>query len=162
MNAGLTLNKIDKFKIPDSVRAFETLAKSLPKVDLSQAGNVELAQTELPIKHHFSKGVYARELFIPAGAALSGEIHKYSNLNILVKGKIAVGTDKANIKIVEAPFVVVSPPGTKRIAYAIEDCIWITIHGTEETNIDLIKKEFIAESEQEYLDFTIDKQLKLI
>jgi len=64
------------------------------------------------------------------------------------------------VKRIKAPFVVVSPPGTKRIARALEDTTWLTIHGTEKTDLDLIEKEFIAQDEQDYLEFST-KQLAL-
>lgn len=120
----------------------------------------KMPQVELKVNHYFSKDIYARELYIPKGITLTGKIHKFEQLNILTKGKIKVLVDNI-IKEIEAPFVVVSPPGTKRIAYALEDCIWITIHGTDQKNIDLIEKEFIAQNEQDYLEFCGSNQLKL-
>ena len=116
-------------------------------------------QVELKVKHYFSKGVYARELHIPAGVILTGEIHKFENLNILSKGKIEVLTEKG-MQEVEAPFTVVSPSGTKRIARAITDCIWTTIHGTDENDLNIIEKTFIAKSEQEWLEFRNANQLE--
>ena len=107
---------------------------------------------ELPLKHYFSPGVYARELSIPAGTLLTGEIHKYAQLNILSKGTISVFLE-GGIQKIEAPFTVVSPPGTKRIAYAHTDCVWTTILGTNETDLAKIHTRFIAKSEQEWLDF---------
>ncbi len=109
-------------------------------------------QVECKVIHHFSKGVYARELHIPAGVILTGEIHKFENLNILSKGKIQVLIGDA-IQEVEAPFTVVSPPGTKRIARTLTDCVWTTIHGTDEKDLDIIERTFIAKSEQEWLEF---------
>jgi len=64
------------------------------------------------------------------------------------------------IKEVEAPFTVVSPEGTKRIAYTLTDCVWTTIHGTDETDINAIEKHFIAKSEQEWLEFCNANQLE--
>lgn len=117
-------------------------------------------QLELKVKHHFSHGVYAREILIPADTILTGEIHKFENLNILTKGKIKVSIGD-EIEIIEAPFVVVSPPGTKRIAHTLTDCIWITIHGTFDRNLDNIKSEFIANNLQEWLEFSNSDQLVL-
>lgn len=128
--------------------ALEAVMKSMPQVELKTI-------------HHFSKDVYARELHIPAGVTLIGEIHKFRNLNILSKGKMLVTTEEG-MQEVEAPFTVVSPPGTKRAAYALTDCIWTTIHGTDETDVDLIEAKFIAHTEQEYLDFVGANQLRLI
>lgn len=122
--------------------------------------NIVLQHEQVPIetKHYFSKGVYAREISIPKGVILTGHIHKYTNLNIISKGKIRVLIDDKLVDI-EAPATIVSPPGTKRIAIALEDTIWTTIHGTDETNIDKIEHQFIAHNEQEYLEF--EKQLQL-
>lgn len=117
-------------------------------------------QVECKVIHHFSKGVYARELHIPAGTILTGEIHKFENLNILSKGKIQVLISDI-IQEVEAPFTVVSPPGTKRIARALTDCVWTTIHGTNEIDLNIIERTFIAKSEQEWLEFCGHSQLEL-
>lgn len=119
----------------------------------------QVPQVELKVKHYFSKGVYARELHIPAGVILTGEIHKFENLNILSQGKIEVLTEKG-MQEVEAPFTIVSPAGTKRIARAITDCIWTTIHGTDENDLNIIEKTFIAKSEQEWLEFRNANQLE--
>lgn len=105
-----------------------------------------------PVKHYFSHGVYAREIFIPKGTVLIGKIHKYTQLNIMSKGELSVLTEEG-IKRVKAPFTIVSPPGTKRIAYAHEDTIWTTVHGTDEIDLEKIEAHFIAQSEQDYLDF---------
>lgn len=107
---------------------------------------------ELPVKNHFSKGVYARELFIPKGTVLTGEVHKYTNLNIMSQGELSVLTENG-IERIKAPFTIVSPPGTKRVAYAHEDTIWTTIHGTDEIDVEKIKLEFIAENFEQYLEF---------
>ena len=122
------------------------------KVFAIEARMRQMPPVELTLRHFFSPGVYARELTIPAGVLLTGEIHKYQQLNILSKGTISVLLEDGIHKI-EAPFTVVSPPGTKRIAYAHTDCVWTTILGTYETEVDKIHAHFIAKTEQEWLDF---------
>lgn len=107
---------------------------------------------DLPVKHYFSEGVYARELFIPKGTVLTGKIHKYTNFNIMSQGELSVLTESGIVRI-KAPFTVVSPPGTRRVAYAHEDTIWTTIHGTYETDVDKIEEKFIAQTYQEYLEY---------
>lgn len=130
------------------------------KVFKLEQAMLAMPQLDLKVVHHFSKGVYARELHIPAGVTLIGEIHKFENLNILSAGIMLVTTEEG-MKEVSAPFTVVSPPGTKRAAHTLTHCVWTTIHGTEETNIDLIKNHFIAASEQEWLEFCNANQLEL-
>lgn len=122
------------------------------KVFAIEAEMKKQPQLELEVKNHFCNGVYARELFIPKNVIIVGKIHKYQNLNMLVKGRLMVSIDD-NITEVNAPFVVVSPAGTKRIVYAIEDSIWITIHRTDELDLNKIEEHFIAQNEQEWLDF---------
>jgi len=129
------------------------------KVNIIEAEILKHPQLDPVVKHHFSPGIYARELHIPAGAILTGRIHKYENLNILSAGEMAVLTEDG-MKRVSAPFTVVSPPGTKRVAYAFTDCVWTTILSTDETDPDVIEQFFTAGSEQEYLDFV--EQQKLI
>ena len=143
MNALVDLDITDREK----VLALEAEMKLMPQV-------------ELKVMHHFSPGVYARELHIPAGVMLTGKIHKYAQLNILSAGEISVLTENG-VKRVSAPFTIVSPAGTKRIAIAHTDCVWTTIHGTEETDVELIEKHFTVDSEEEYLTFCNADQLQL-
>ena len=129
------------------------------KVFKAEALMLQMPQRELEVKHYFSHGIYARELYIPRDTILVGKLHKFPQLNILSKGDISVLIDD-KVERIQAPFIVASPPGIKRIAYTHEDTVWITILSTEETDIDLIEEIYTASTEQEYLDF-INQQLKL-
>lgn len=102
----------------------------------------KLEQIEIQTTHHFAKGIYAREIKIPAGTVLTGKIHKTEHLNIVSQGKIAVWTEDG-MKVIEAPFTMVSRPGTKRVGYALEDTVWTTIHGTEEKDLERLETELI-------------------
>ena len=97
---------------------------------------------ELETRHHFSDGLYARELFIPAGVCIVGALHKTKHLYTVVKGKCKVATQFENIEI-EAPFMGETIPGTKRVIYAETDCVWITYHPTELTNVEEIEKAIL-------------------
>lgn len=134
-------------------------ATSIEKIQALETAMREMPQEEIPVKHYFSEGVYAREIFIKKGTVLTGHIHKYSQLNILSKGEISVSTEEG-IKRISAPFTIVSPAGTKRVAYAHEDCIWTTIHGTRETDIEKIENHFIAKDHNEYLEFCKNLMIK--
>lgn len=109
-------------------------------------------QVEIPIKHHFSQGVYAREMTVPKGVTVVGKIHKYEQLNILSAGEVLVVTDEG-VQHVKAPFTMVAPPGAKRAFYALEDSVWTVIHGTDEKDVEKIEMQFIAQSELEYKEF---------
>lgn len=142
------MSEVEKYNLSDREKA-----------SLIEAEILKYPQLDPVLKHHFSPGIYARELHIPAGAILTGRIHKYTNLNILSAGEMDVLTEDG-MQRVKAPFTVVSPPGTKRVAYAHTDCVWTTILATDETDPDAIEAHFTAGSETEFLEF-VEKQ-KLI
>jgi hypothetical protein len=58
----------------------------------------------------------------------------------------------------EASTVIKSKPGIKRVGYAHEDTVWITVHPTDETDLDKLEENLIAKSFDEVLEF-LDKPL---
>lgn len=123
----------------------------------------QLQQVELPVRHHFAntgtkRGLYGREMFIPADTVLTGKIHKYEQINVLCAGEMTVLTEQG-FRRVRPPFIIVSPPGTKRIAHAHTDCVWLTVHATPSNDVEAIEAEFIAQSEEEWQAF-LEEQKK--
>ena len=125
---------------------------------LEQAIRNELPLIDGEVVNHFSHGVYGRELRVPAGSVIVGHIHKFENMNVLLEGEMTVITEDGP-KRVGPGFLVVSPPGTKRSAYAHTACRWLTVHGTHETEIDKIEQQFIVHTEQQYLAFVESQKL---
>ena len=98
-----------------------------------------------PVKHSFADGCYIREIFNPAGELLVTKIHKKEHPFFLMKGKMSILTEEG-VKHLEAPHHGITQPGTKRIIYTHEDCVFITVHATDKTDIEEIEKEVIAEN----------------
>jgi|TARA_Y100000310_G_C20466190_1_gene707762 hypothetical protein len=96
-----------------------------------------------PLKHTFSDGLYIREIFNPKGELLVTKIHNKTHPFFLLKGEMTVLSEEGEIHI-KAPYYGVTKAGTKRIIYANEDCIFVTVHVTDKTNLDEIEKEVIA------------------
>ena len=117
-------------------------------------------QVEFPITHHFSKNIYAREMFIPKGSLLVGKIHKFQNMNIISQGHVSFFSVDGAVHV-KAPHSFVASPGVKRVIYAHEDSVWTTIHGTDETDLKRIEAIFIAKSYDEVETITED-ELKII
>jgi hypothetical protein len=42
-----------------------------------------------------------------------------------------------------APHVMVALPGTKRVGYTLTDTVWITCHGTHETDLAKLEDELV-------------------
>lgn len=95
---------------------------------------------ELPIKHYFANGMYAREMFVPAGVILTGAVHKTTHFCILSQGRVHVATGDEVLELV-APATLVAHPGAKRAIYALEDSVWTNIHATTETDLDRLAEE---------------------
>lgn len=110
-----------------------------------------LPQLDVEVVHHFGHKSYGREIHIPKGAALTGRIQKFSNINILSQGEMTVLTKSGRMERVKAPWTEITPAGTKRVGYAHEDSVWTTIFATEETDPDIIVNFFTTNDEQEYL-----------
>ena len=110
-----------------------------------------MEQLSLDIEHIFSRGVYARKMLIPKGTILTGKMHKHKHLNIMLYGDIEIATDEGT-KRINKPCIFESKAGTKRAGFAHEETVWITIHATEETDIEKIEANEIAENPLQYLE----------
>lgn len=78
--------------------------------------------------HLFSEGMYMRTLIIPKGSFIISKIHKTEHPFILLDGVISIFNEDGYSNIFKAPYVGITYPGARRIAYAEEDCKWTTIH----------------------------------
>lgn len=107
----------------------------------------QLIETE--VVHRFSHKAYVRQMTLPKGVCAVGKIHKFKQVNIILSGHISILTDEGVVEIV-APYVFTAQAGAKRAAYAHEDTVWLTVHGTELTDPDLIEEEIIAKSFEEF------------
>lgn len=98
-----------------------------------------LPQTDCPVKHHFSPGLYLREIFMPAGTVVIGRVHKTEHFNILVQGSCAIVHDDFRREILQAPMVFVSKAGVQKALCILEDMIWLTTHVSEETDLSKLE-----------------------
>ncbi len=97
-----------------------------------------------PLTHSFADGCYVREISIPADTILTGKIHKHSHPNFLMQGEVSVLTESGGIERLIAPCHMISPAGTKRAIYTHTDCVWVTVHVTDSTDLEQIEEETIA------------------
>lgn len=105
-------------------------------------------QIELPLKHHFAPGAYARECFVPAGTTVVGKIHRHAHINIISRGHGVVATEfgKMEYDARQGPYTFTSLPGTKRAVHAISETIWTTFHVTNATTPEDAETDVIIPS----------------
>ena len=96
-----------------------------------------------PVKHSFADGCYIRQIFNPANELLVTKIHKKEHPFFLMQGEMSILTEDG-VKHLKAPYHGITKPGTKRIIYTHSDCIFITVHATEETDVVKIEEQVIA------------------
>jgi len=102
-------------------------------------------------KHYFSPGIYIREITMPAGSIITGQIHRHEHLNIIVRGDVSVITQDGWKRITVGPgehFVMSSPAGMKRALRTYADTVWVTVHlnPTNETDPDKLVSMLTAVS----------------
>ena len=98
---------------------------------------------DAPLVHKFTDGMYIREIFMPAGSLWTSKIHKTEHPYVVSYGKVAVSIDADEWYEITAPYTGITTPGTRRVLFILEECIWTTFH-----RIDGMKSEFNDLSEE--------------
>lgn len=112
-------------------------------VDLGviEAYMLSLPQIEVPVEHYFGPGVYVRSITMPKGAMCLGHEQRFEHLNIMLTGSVVMYDDGV-AKVMTAPLIFTGKPGRK-VGQVIEECTWLNIFATDETDIDKLE-EMIA------------------
>lgn len=96
-----------------------------------------------PVKHTFAGGCYIREIYNPAHELIVTKIHKKEHPFFLMKGEMSILTEEG-VQNIKAPYQGVTKPGTKRAIYTHEECIFITVHATENTTVEDVEEEVVC------------------
>jgi mannose-6-phosphate isomerase-like protein (cupin superfamily) len=94
--------------------------------------------------HHFSSGVYAKQMLIPAGHVVGSHAHQYSHLSVLASGDIILEVDNVATEF-SGPACIEIKAGCEHKVFAKTDAVWFCIHATEATNADEVDAVLIAE-----------------
>jgi len=138
----------EAWEIGQEIRKRNTFREKI--TELEKEGfdnNIWMSKNKLkelnPVKHSFADGCYIREIFNPAGELLVTAIHKKEHPFFLMQGEMSILTEDG-IKHLKAPYHSITKPGTKRIIYTHTDCVFVTVHATEETDVAKIEEQVIA------------------
>jgi len=112
-------------------QVYQLLAEQVnEKIEAMEEVMLEHEQVEMPVEHRFVNGMYAREITIPKGTLLTGRVHKFGYVDIMLSGDITVATPDG-VKRLTGVNIMEGVPGRKRAGYAHEDTRWITVHKTD-------------------------------
>ncbi len=102
----------------------------IDELEFSMLNNLEPVYCHT--SHTFTDGMYIREIIMPAGSLITSKIHKTQHPYTVSMGKVAVSIDGKEWQEIEAPYTGITQPGTRRILYILEDCVWTTYHPIED------------------------------
>lgn len=117
---------------------------SLEEIRKMQSIVASVPQVHCKVEHHFSPGLYVREIFMPKGVIAVGKMHRHEHMFLLTKGKITIMTEQ-DVQIISGPHMSKSFPGIKRVVYSHEDSIILNFHPTTTTDLEALEKELIME-----------------
>lgn len=100
---------------------------TLEQIEALEGELLAVSPCQVHVKHSFSRGIYARQVSLPAGYLAIGHAHTEECLNIVVAGRVSVVID-GEVREISAPATFVSAPYQRKIGYVHEPLIWITIH----------------------------------
>ena len=97
------------------------------------------------IKHHFAKGLYAREMFMPKDSTLTGMVHRCESI-VIVVGDLETVINGEVVRLT-GHNTFVSKVGEKRAMYSYEDS-WVTgIFATDETDVVKLENELVEDAD---------------
>lgn len=123
-----------------NILAWEEKAKDLPQIDI-------------PVNHYIHGGMYGREITIPKGSIITGQIYKFDHFDIMISGDITVSTDSGETKRLTGFNMFKGMSGKKRAGYAHEDTHWITFHPFDGVDGDQIQDFITADTFDELDNF---------
>jgi quercetin dioxygenase-like cupin family protein len=114
---------------------------------------------DCPVTHRFTDGMYVREIFMPAGAFITSKIHKTQHQFFILKGKATVWIDGVE-ETIEAPYIGITEPGTRRVLLVLEDCIWATSHpNPNNETLEQLEERIIEKNDNPYLTEDMKKKI---
>lgn len=114
------------------------------QIEALQAALLKLPQAEPLTAHHFADGMYLRTVFRKAGTVIVGKVHRKEHFFVVLEGNMTIWTEEG-MKRVQAPFIWVSQPGTKRVTFAHTDATAMTVHCVSSRDIEEIEHELVED-----------------
>ena len=136
----------------DKMVAIERAMADLPGARIGDAA--------APLNHNFGDGLYIRTIHMAKGDVFVSKMHKTNHPYFVTLGSCLVWDGEKSVAI-KAPYSGFTKAGTKRVLFILEDCVWTTVHATQETDLEKIEDEIMAKDYDELIENIKEKQLCL-
>lgn len=125
----MEINKDDEYLI----RLEKNIGDKMDEIEAKIVSNGELLST--PLIHRFTDGLYTREVTLLKGTLTTTKTHKVQHQFFLFSGEVYVWNNDGDAIHLQAPYIGITEANTRRLIYAIEDCIWATCHPNPENKL---------------------------
>lgn len=103
-----------------------------------EAYSLTMPQVDVPVVHTVHGGMYARQVTIPAGITVTGQIYKSDHLEFMIEGDATVATECGPVRL-QGFHSMSGHSGKKRAITAHKDTTWLTVHPTNGVDGDKIQ-----------------------
>lgn len=100
--------------------------------------------------HYHTDELYGRRIVVPTGVVFTTKVHKSDHIAVCLRGHIVVMKEDGTRFEVKAPDVFITPKGTHRFIYVLDEVEWLTVHACKEQEIDKVEKALVCDSMEEY------------
>jgi len=124
----------------------------LEELHVTMRNLIESGENNIATEHEalHAHGLYVAVWKAKAGSLVEGSLHKYSHLSVLLEGVVQEATPELGCRELTAGHYEIAPAGLKRTVFCVEDCVWLMVHPTNETDPTKVKEEFIAKDYKDW------------
>ena len=142
---------MDKRLEAEQKKVFRARIAVIEKKLIARPGTTEckgMSDDHYALKHSFADGMYIRELTVPAGVLTVTKIHSQTHPFFIQKGRLAIYSEKG-VQWIDAPYNGITQAGTKRVVWHESEVVIITVHRTNEMDLDKIEGDIVAPNFEE-------------
>lgn len=128
-------------------------APSIDEIDASLKAFIaehNLEKVDPEPTHYHTPELYGRRLVVPTGTVFTTKVHKSDHIAVCLRGHIIIMKEDGTRFEVKAPDVFITPKGTQRFIYVVDEVEWLTVHHCEEQDMARVEKALVCETMEEY------------
>jgi hypothetical protein len=111
----------------------KSIGNKMDEIEAKMVANNDLLV--FPLIHRFTDGLYTREMCIDANVLITTKTHLVQHQFFLLEGKMLIWNNDGEAIYLQAPYIGITEVNTRRLIYAIEDCVFATCHPNPNNDI---------------------------
>jgi len=115
------------------IKLEKNIGDKMDEIEAKMVGNNDLLV--FPLIHRFTDGLYTRHIELKKDTLVTSKTHKVQHQFFLLSGSVLVWDNGGDALLLQAPYIGITEVDTRRLVYAIEDCVWVTCHPNPKNEI---------------------------